>query len=590
MAVDKVVVDIITNTDKSNKNLLKYAAAAGTVAVAIGAAIKISKELVDAYAVQEQAENSLMAAIKATGEESSISMSAMKDYASSLQNVTLYGDEVILSGQSLLQSLADLDQDGLQSVTPHVLDFATAMGIDLKSAMSLVGKTLGSSTNALGRYGIEIDMSGTKSEKLAELTQALNDKFGGMAEAAADTATGGITQLNNVIGDMKESFGKSIAEGINPFVKGLTKIISHMVDARNKAHELKEALDIQSNGGKISAEQTIMLLQEEIDKIEERRDLVNKNAIKSKEEIEITNKLASDKIRILEQQIYVQMRLQDVVDSEVKKEQSAAAIKAQNAKAESDARTQLMQLKWDALTPQEQEIINLQTQIDKWAEMRDVPGVQELLNELIKEWNELQATGNEELETQVEIIGKVASAHNLMGVEAIETIEQQIDAVEELKMNYEDLANEGLGSFISVFKDVGEGNRTLMEGMKAGAKDAISAILEMYAKLWLVQAIASAASFNFVSAAGYTAAAAGAYAASGFIQTLATGGEFVANEPTPIMVGEGAGSEKVKVEQVSGNSGGNDIMILNIDGDTFTGWIQSKLDNGNIRLPRRAIV
>jgi len=137
-----------------------------------------------------------------------------------------------------------------------------------------------------------------------------------------------------------------------------------------------------------------------------------------------------------------------------------------------------------------------------------------------------------------------------------------------------------LSSFARAFKDVGEGNKTLMEGLKDGAKNAISAMLEMYAQLWLAQAVASAASLNFVSAAGYTAAAAGAYTASGVVQSLATGGSFVADEPQLIQVGE-RGQEQVTVTPTSGNSGGSQerIWIQVESAGGFWGVVQHGINN-----------
>jgi len=187
----------VGKTEKSAKSMskafIKQGLAMAGVGLSIGALVKGVKAMTDAYTIQEQAEASLQAAITATGKEAEISVTEMGSYASSLQELTLFGDEAILSGQALLQSLADLNQDGLKQVTPAVLDFATATGMNLQAAMSLVGKTLGSSTNALTRYGIEIDMTLSESEKLEAITAGLTDKFGGMAMAAADTASGGVT-------------------------------------------------------------------------------------------------------------------------------------------------------------------------------------------------------------------------------------------------------------------------------------------------------------------------------------------------------------------------------------------------------------
>lgn len=211
-------------------------------------------ELVGAYAEQEAAETSLASAIKATGMESEISMSAMTDYASALQNVTLYGDEAILAGQALLQSLANLNQEGLQKATPAVLDFATAMGLDVKTAMTLVGKTLGSSTNALARYGIQVDANASKEEKLAQLTAELESKFGGMAQAAANTSTGAFTQLTNATGDLKEALGGVIADGLAPMARETSGLVVSLTNWINRQREAKKILDDIDETGSTSAD------------------------------------------------------------------------------------------------------------------------------------------------------------------------------------------------------------------------------------------------------------------------------------------------------------------------------------------------
>ena len=155
------------NVQSLGKSIKKYGLAIGATTAAVYGAVRAAQKLIDAYRIQEQAEAKLNAAIRATGRQTAISMEHMRKYAAQLQKVTTYGDEATLSAMAMLQQLANLNEKGLKQLTPLIQDFATAMGVDLNTAASLVGKTLGSTTNALSRYGIVIDMSGTKEEKLA---------------------------------------------------------------------------------------------------------------------------------------------------------------------------------------------------------------------------------------------------------------------------------------------------------------------------------------------------------------------------------------------------------------------------------------
>ncbi|MEK9693733.1 MAG: hypothetical protein VW235_12470, partial [Rhodospirillaceae bacterium] len=77
------------------------------------------------------------------------------EYASALQAKTSFGDEDIIQVQATLAQYTN-EEEKLKDLTAAVLDFATAKGMDLNSASELVGKSIGSSTNALSRYGITI--------------------------------------------------------------------------------------------------------------------------------------------------------------------------------------------------------------------------------------------------------------------------------------------------------------------------------------------------------------------------------------------------------------------------------------------------
>lgn len=118
------------------------------------------------------------------------------------------------------------------------------------------------------------------------------------------------------------------------------------------------------------------------------------------------------------------------------------------------------------------------------------------------------------------------------------------------------------------------------------------------AKLNIIMSTAEAVMSQLAGPLGWVGAAAAgalgivqlAVADSAPIPALATGGSFRTNGPGLFMAGEGAGEEDVTVTPVGGNNNNNSVSTLNIDGKQFRAWVQSELDNGKIRLPRRAIV
>jgi hypothetical protein len=132
----------------------------------------------------------------------------VQDLSGKLQKITRFGDEKILDVSTLLIQSGAARQE-VAKLTEMVLDLASGLGLDLNSAAMLVGKTLQGEFGALGRYGIQLDETKTKSQQLEEALGTLEKRFGGLARATADTLTGNLEQLKNVIGDIKELPGRT---------------------------------------------------------------------------------------------------------------------------------------------------------------------------------------------------------------------------------------------------------------------------------------------------------------------------------------------------------------------------------------------
>lgn len=171
------------------------------------------KDVTEAYLVQERAEKTLAAAMKERGTYSDAAFQHNKNLAASLQKLTTFGDEEILAVQKQLTQYG-LYGKALDDATKASLDFAAAKGVDLKTAGDLLGKTLASSTNALGRYGIEVKGAVGSSERLSDAMAGINKMWGGSAAAEADTYAGKLKQLQNQFGDIKEEIGKELVPAL----------------------------------------------------------------------------------------------------------------------------------------------------------------------------------------------------------------------------------------------------------------------------------------------------------------------------------------------------------------------------------------
>lgn len=217
--------EVLEKTGDALATVGKLGAAAFTL-ISTGVAASIV-----AYRGQEEATNSLNQALLNQGIYSKELSASYQKMASELQNVTTYGDEAIVAAQAQMQ--AHLGQTHItKQLTMAVLDFATAQKMDLKSAAEVVGKSIGTSTNMLGRYGIEVSTTATNSEKLTQVMQGLNSKFGGQAQAAAQ-GLGSLEQMKNAMGDILEVVGQKLEPVISAAARYITKFA---VELQNNNH------------------------------------------------------------------------------------------------------------------------------------------------------------------------------------------------------------------------------------------------------------------------------------------------------------------------------------------------------------------
>lgn len=177
---------------------------------------------IEMYKVEEQAIKSLDVALGYHNE-------TLVEFASAMQKVTTHGDEEIIQAEALIAMFVK-DEDQIKALTKATLDLADAKGMDLSSAADLVAKTMGSSTNALARYGIEVEGSVGSSERLDSLLRSLNDKFEGQSTAKAQTETGKLTQAENALSDSMEKVGKVAVTIIEPISTAFSLITGSMVD------------------------------------------------------------------------------------------------------------------------------------------------------------------------------------------------------------------------------------------------------------------------------------------------------------------------------------------------------------------------
>jgi hypothetical protein len=177
--------------------------------------------LIAASNVQEDAVTSLNAALRNTGLNVDKVSGQLQGYAASIQKVTRYGDEAILSGTALAQNIGKFGEDILPDVQKAAVGLAATYKIDLKTAFELLGRASKGQTSTLTRYGIVLDTTKTKEEQFAQILQMGADGFS-IAKDEAESGAGALEQYKNIVGDLQESMGDLLKTVLIPVVKTLS--------------------------------------------------------------------------------------------------------------------------------------------------------------------------------------------------------------------------------------------------------------------------------------------------------------------------------------------------------------------------------
>ncbi len=187
------------------------------------AVVKVFTDMSKAASKQEDAVNTLNQALKNQGIFTEENTRLLQEQAAAMQKVTTFGDEEIIMLQSQLVNFG-IAKDRIDDVTKATLDLAVSQGMSLFGAGQLLSKSLGSTTNALSRYGIEIEGAVGSNERLNSAISNIASKFGGQAKAASETFAGATSQLNNNWGDLQETLGQVANEQLKPLLVTLSEL------------------------------------------------------------------------------------------------------------------------------------------------------------------------------------------------------------------------------------------------------------------------------------------------------------------------------------------------------------------------------
>ncbi len=178
----------------------------------LNGAVDLLGDAIRGAAAEADSINRLNTALQLTGKFSEQSAANLLEFSNELQASTKFANDAVLEVSALIQTLGNLDEQGLKQATKAALDLSTALGIDVNSAATLVGKAANGNVEAFKRYGVEIQKGATDAETFANALRTLEGRFGGASEAASQTFTGSLAKLENIFGDVLENIGFAITQ------------------------------------------------------------------------------------------------------------------------------------------------------------------------------------------------------------------------------------------------------------------------------------------------------------------------------------------------------------------------------------------
>ena len=243
--VDKAVKNLTQLDQKTQKTTSDFE----TLGKAIGAAF-LAKEVIDfgkasvrASEDARQTVSLLKTTIEATGAAAWTSIDAMAQMSKELSDATNYSVSEIQSMQTVLLGFKNITGDTFEEASGAIMDMATVMGMDLKSAVQTVGKALDDPINgidSLKRQGFAFTDSqksmlkamvatGNQAGAQKLILDELSTTYGGAAKAAQTS----FAKMEHAMDELKESVG-------NILTPLLADIAENAVELLEKFNSLDE--------------------------------------------------------------------------------------------------------------------------------------------------------------------------------------------------------------------------------------------------------------------------------------------------------------------------------------------------------------
>lgn len=185
------------------------------------------RQSLTAYGENELAVARLVNALNNQGIASQKVVNHLESLASALSDVSGESDTAIINAETLLTTFG-VQGETMKQVTTAALNLSAATGIDLQRAVMLLGKAYEGETGTLSRYGVVVNSHLDLNKRFAAVMDQVNTRFGGAAQAQADTYSGKVKQLGNAFNKLEEEVGKFLSGPGGSLLSWITSIVREL--------------------------------------------------------------------------------------------------------------------------------------------------------------------------------------------------------------------------------------------------------------------------------------------------------------------------------------------------------------------------
>lgn len=186
------------------------------------------RKFVGEFGRMEESERIIGAVLRRNGANVASNLAEYKAYASELRRTIGASDEMTMR-MAKMGLTFDIMPGKIKKTIRAAMGLSAAYyGLNMDQAMILLGRAEKGNTDAVGRYGIQLDKNLSAQERFNQLLQIGNDNFY-LAEARAGGVSGSLEKVNNSLAAAKGNLGAGLA----PAVKTAAEAVGGIAEGFN---------------------------------------------------------------------------------------------------------------------------------------------------------------------------------------------------------------------------------------------------------------------------------------------------------------------------------------------------------------------